>query len=574
MNYLQAIADFRRARRQAAMERILARLTGKSVDLLSFGEVREKLRARTGSSLGLQEIPLAAIVGSVGRYTDFTRNFLPRRDSDEERWARVQVAVADLGGLPPIDVYKIGDAYFVGDGNHRVSVARQFGATHIQAYVIEIHSRVPLSPDVQPDDLILKAEHAGFLERTRLDEIRPQANLSVTAPGRYPKIDEHIEVHRYFMGIEQEREIPYQEAVGHWYDTVYLPAVQVIREQSILRDFPGRTETDLYLWLADHRAELEEALGWEIEPQAAITDLAAQFSPRPRRIVARVGGRILDAVTPDELVDGPAPGQWREERLMSRPDDRLFADLLVPVSGEDVGWHALDQALQIAQREGARLRGLHVVSSEDQQEGPEIETIRAEFKRRCALADIRGDLAIETGGVARQIVERSRWVDLVIVNLAHPPAPQPVAKLSSGFRTLIRRCSRPILAVPSALSPLSGALLAYDGSPKAEEALFIAAYLGSRWGLPLVVLSVLENSRVTPQMIAHAQEYLDRHAIQATFLSERGPVFERILETAAEQSCDLILMGSYGHSPVLEVVLGSAVDQVLRQSPWPTLICR
>ncbi|NIU60739.1 MAG: universal stress protein, partial [Pseudomonas stutzeri] len=225
----------------------------------------------------------------MGRYNDFTRSFLPRQDSDQERWAKVHVAATGLVGLPPIEVYQIGEAYFVLDGNHRVSVARQLGATHIQAYVTEVRTRVPLSPDVQPDDLILKAEYADFLEHTCLDEIRPEADLSVTAPGQYRVLEEHIEVHRYFMGLEQEREIPYEEAVGHWYDEVYLPVVQVIRERGILRDFPGRTETDLYLWLSEHRAALEQALGWEIEPEAAATDLAAQFSPRPQRVVARVG---------------------------------------------------------------------------------------------------------------------------------------------------------------------------------------------------------------------------------------------------------------------------------------------
>ena len=74
--------------------------------------------------------------------------------------------------------------------------------------------RVPLSPGVQPDDLILKAEYTGFLERTRLDEVRPGVDLEVTLPGRYPELLEHIEVHRYFIGLEQGCEIPYGEAVA------------------------------------------------------------------------------------------------------------------------------------------------------------------------------------------------------------------------------------------------------------------------------------------------------------------------------------------------------------------------
>jgi nucleotide-binding universal stress UspA family protein len=573
-SFVAAVHDFHRARRQAALQYIMARLTGKSADLLSFEDVRQKLKAKEGGARRLKDIPLDAIVGSVGRYTDFTRSFLPRRDSDQERWARVQIAATGLVGLPPIEVYQIGEVYFVLDGNHRVSVARQLGATHIQAYVTEVHPKVPLSPDVQPDDLILKAEYADFLEGTRLDELRPEADLSVTVPGQYRALEEHIEVHRYFMGLEQEREIPYEKAVGHWYDEVYLPVVQVIRERGILRDFPGRTEADLYLWVSEHRAALEQELGWEIEPEAAAADLAAQFSPRPQRVVARVGGKILDAVTPDGLKAGPPPGQWREEELEACEYDRLFADILVPVSGEEIGWNALEQALMVARREGARLYGLCIVPAEAQRNSAEALAVQAEFNRRCQEADIPGELAVVVGGTARKICERARWTDLVVVNLAHPPAPQPIARLSSGFRTLVRRCARPVLAVPRASPHLDRVLLAYDGSPKADEALFIATYLLCRWGITLVVVTVIETGRTTSETLARAQRYLETHGGRATFVKEDGAVAEAILKTAEEHESDLIIMGGYGLGPVLEVVLGSAVDQVLRTSRQPMLICQ
>jgi nucleotide-binding universal stress UspA family protein len=573
-SFLAAVQDFQRARRQAALQDIMARLTGKSVDLLSFEDVRQKLKAKGIVGQRLEDIPLDAIVGSVGRYADFTRSFLPRQDSDQERWARVKAAATDLGGLPPIEVYQIGEVYFVRDGNHRVSVAREVGAPEIQAYVTEVRTRVPLSPDVQPDDLIVKAEHADFLERTRLDEIRPEADLSVTVTGQYQALEEHIEVHRYCMGLEQEREIAYEEAVGHWYDEVYLPVVRVIRERGILRDFPGRTETDLYLWLSEHRAALEKELGWEIETEVAATDLAAQLSPRPQRVVARVGEKVLDAVTPDELEAGPPPGKWRRERLVSRQADRLFVDILVPVNGEETGWYALEQALEVARREGARVHGLHVVPSEAQRDSEEAQAVQTEFKLRCQAAGIPGGLAIKVGKVARKVCERARWTDLVIVNLAHPPAPQPVARLGSGFRTLIRRCARPVLAVPRASSDLNRALLAYDGSPKADEALFVATYLSGKWNTPLVVVTVIEAGRTTSETLARAQEYLETHGVQATFVKEGGSVAEAILKTAEEHESDLIIMGGYGFSPVLEVVIGSAVDQVLRTSRQPMLICR
>ncbi len=572
LSFSSAIDDFRNARRRAALEEIVARLTGKSVDLLSFDEVSEKLKAKGTGPRVLKEIPLDAIVGSVGRYYDFTRSFLPLYDNDRDRWARIEMAATRPAGLPPIEVYQIDQAYFVLDGNHRVSVARQLGATHIQAFVTEVQTKVPLTPDTRADDLILKAEYAEFLERTHLDEIRPGADLSVTVPGQYAVLEEGIQIHCDLMSLRRRRDVPYQEGVGRWYDKMYLPVVQVIRERGILRDLPGRTETDLYLWILEHRGALEEELGWPVRPEAAAADLAKQFAPR--RVVSRIGEKILSAVRPAELMDGPSPGQWRKEQWSARQDDRLFADILVSVSGKEAGWLALEQALQIARREEGRLLGLHVVASDAQRSSPKAQAVQAEFNRRCAAAGVPGSMVVEAGGVARQICDRARWADLVVVNLAYPPAPQPVARLKSGFRTLIRRCPRPVLAVPGAWSRLDRALLAYDGSPKAKEALFVATYLAARWNISLTVVTIVETGRVTADTLLRAANYLEGHGVEATLVQQSGPTAETILEAAQTHQSDLLIMGGYGRSPMLEVVLGSAVDRVLRASRQPILICR
>lgn len=574
MSFYGAVLDFRRARRRADRERLMARLRGKSADLLAFEEVRQMLRAKTGQSVGLRDIPLDAIVGSVGRYTDFTRSFLPLQDKTEQRWARIQVGLDNLAGLPPIDVYQIDQVYFVGDGNHRVSVARQLGATHIHAYVTKVETRVPLSPDVQPDDLIVKAEYADFLERTCLDEIRPDADLSVTVPGRYPRLLEHIQVHRYLMGLDRQREIPFEEAAGHWYDVVYRPVVGTIREQNILDAFPGRTEADLYLWVSEHRTALKKALGWEIQTETATADLVAQFSPRAGRRLARLTRGLLDILTPDELESGPTPGTWRRERRSIHRDDCMFADILVPVIAEERAWSVVAQAAVIACRENARLLGLHVVQSASDKESEQVRAMQAEFARHCQVYGIQGRLAVEVGRVARKICDRSYWADLIVVSLAHPPAAQPIARMGSGFRTLIRRCPVPILAVPGASSFLRRPLLAYDGSPKAKEALYMAAYLAARGQVPLVVVTVVEHGHITADTLAEASVYLESRGVQAIPVQERAPVAEAILTAAREHDSDLILMGGYGHRPVLEVVLGSVVDQVLRASQQPVLICR
>ncbi len=229
--------------------------------LLSFDQVTELLRDRQEIDRGTQLIPIASIVGSVGRYRDFDRAFLPLGGADAERWKQLDIAYNELRSLPPIDVYKIGDVYFVRDGNHRVSVAKANGLTHIEANVSEVESRVTLAPDVDVDDLIIKAEYAHFLEVTGLDDTRPEQDIALTEPGRYRILLEHIEVHRYYLGLQWEREPSLEEAAASWFDTVYLPIIEALRETEIMEEFPQRTEADLYLWVAYHRERLRERYG-------------------------------------------------------------------------------------------------------------------------------------------------------------------------------------------------------------------------------------------------------------------------------------------------------------------------
>lgn len=272
MMLAKAVMDFDRARRQARLQELLGQLTGKSLDLLSYDEVRRLVRASGKVERGLQQIPLAAIVGSVGRYKDFTRTFLPRNDGDRSRWATVKVAQI-AQGLPPISVYQISQVYFVSDGNHRVSIARRLGNETIEAQVTEVQTAVPLTPALQPNEFILKAEYADFLAETNLVVLRPGADLALTAAGKYALILEYIEVHAYFMSLEQGREIAYEEAVTHWFDTVYLPAVEMIQATDLLTEFPERTEADFYVWLTDHRAELQREIGWDVPLETAVATL-------------------------------------------------------------------------------------------------------------------------------------------------------------------------------------------------------------------------------------------------------------------------------------------------------------
>ena len=135
----QVDSDFTRARRRAFLRQMLARLRNvpASNQLLSFDEVRRRLLANSRVYQGTKVIEVDKIVGTVGRRRDFDRSFQPTRASAEERWKRIDRAFHRTEDLPPVRVYKIGDSYFVLDGNHRVSVARYHSLRTMEAIVTE-----------------------------------------------------------------------------------------------------------------------------------------------------------------------------------------------------------------------------------------------------------------------------------------------------------------------------------------------------------------------------------------------------------------------------------------------------
>jgi hypothetical protein len=191
----------------------------------------------------------------VGRYKDFTRTFLPRTDEMRDRWQRVSTAMSS-GGTPPIQLYKVGNAYFVADGNHRVSVARAHGAKSIESEVWEYATPAEIGDDATLDDVLLEAERLDFLEHTRINHLRPDHGVRFTVLGRYIEIEYQIALYRQVVESTDGEPISYEQAVTDWYDLVYEPTVQIIRDEDILRYFPGRTEADLFAWLARHRRRL------------------------------------------------------------------------------------------------------------------------------------------------------------------------------------------------------------------------------------------------------------------------------------------------------------------------------
>lgn len=278
-----ARSDFEAARRKGYWRSIVSWLTQSTNELLPFDEVRKRLPITGQHYIGLKQIPVDEIVGSVGRYQDFDRAFLPRQTSTSGRWMSIDRAHLQDIILPPIDVYKLGSAYFVKDGNHRVSVARERGQAFIDAYVTEVDAPVPIDAGMNIDDLIRKQEYAEFMLQTHLNKLVPGADIAFSIPGQYGKLLDHISVHRWYLGEQLGREVSYEDAVKHWYDEVYQPLVRIIQEQGILNEFPGRTEADLYLWIIEHLAFLREEWQEDVSLEEAASHFAEEFSKKPLR---------------------------------------------------------------------------------------------------------------------------------------------------------------------------------------------------------------------------------------------------------------------------------------------------
>jgi nucleotide-binding universal stress UspA family protein len=374
-------------------------------------------------------------------------------------------------------------------------------------------------------------------------------DLSVTIPGQYEKLLEQIRVQEYLLAQERKSELPFQDALADWYDNVYIPVAETIRDRGLLRWFPGRTITDLYIWISTNRAALENELGWEIQSDAAATDLILDGSIRSR------------------------PGSWREAHTVPRYTDRLFLDILVPLSGAVESWDALEQALVIAQREGSRVHGLHVVDAGEG--GPETQAgaIQSRFDETCLQAQVEGNLVIETGEITSKICERATAADLIVLKLLHPPVGGLSSWRSPFYGTLLES-SRPVLSVPTAATPLARALLAYDGSLRAKEALFVATYLAEVWGTELIVFTAADGGKSAGGIQDFVRRYLDIHEVEADYvISERGTQ-EGLSWTIAERSVDLVLMGSHSKPRLQQVLLGSALNYMLQEASVPIFICR
>ena len=561
LTYRKALDDFRRFRRKAAMERFWAGVRGESLDLLPFDEVSSKLRAVSKTNLGVQQVPLANIIGSVNRTSDFDRDFRPLSDDDQNRWANVKTVMTSskTQGVPPVSLYKIGDAYFVMDGNHRVSIANEMGMDSIEAYVTEVKTKVSLSSSFTLDELVEKAALADFLEDTHLDRILPGIDLSLKRIENYSLLKEHINVHQYYMGIEQNREVSFQEATVDWYDKIYTPVAEIIENSGLHQEYQDLTTTDLYLWVLDQQQILQEEIGTSIKTENVVDYVASQDGKETSKT-------------------GTTTDEEREIILTeSEPQqpDCLFRDIMVSISESDSDWIALEQAMLVNRCSNGSILGIHVLSESSEQKEKDLLPDENEFSERISSRGMKGRLLTVSGDISKSLRDYSLLTDLMVLKLTFPPGGSVFDRLSSGIITLLQTSRRPVLFVKEDPLVVSNILLLYDEREKSREALFISAYYAARYGCSLSIGIPSKEGSASVKSMDFAHEYLSALGVQfESWFLDQEKIEQELPVLIEQKQFSTVIMGGYESGGLLDRIFASNVDKVLEIADVPVLVCQ
>lgn len=273
---VDAESDFQRARRRQLMSAVAARFRGDGEETakpLSFGEATRALGVRGERHLGVLVIPTERIVGSVDRVRDFDRCFRPTSNRSRQRWEGLARASRRGEPLPPIDVYKLGEMYFVRDGHHRVSVAKALGLDLIEAVVTEMRTAISPEGVHRSGDLDRKHWRRIFLERVPLHE-SARAELDVTDPAAYHQLAETVEAWAARRMHHEQGYLDKETMASRWHAEEYQPVLAMI-DAAGLRE-PHEKPADAYLRIACQRYEISREHTWD-------TDVMEQLRNRPRR---------------------------------------------------------------------------------------------------------------------------------------------------------------------------------------------------------------------------------------------------------------------------------------------------
>jgi hypothetical protein len=253
--------DFQRVRRRQVMSRLARRVARDPGDvdvILPYDEVVAALGYLEESYVGLKTVPLDAILGTVDRTKGFDRQFRPTTARVRARWERIANAVRRGEPMPPISLFRIGQVYFVRDGHHRVSVARALGRSDIDAYVVEVRTRVGADRTLTVDDLPKKSHERVFYERVPLPA-RARGRIRLTDAWDYAELAEAVEAWAFRLMQDRAEFLDRAAAARLWFDEEYVPVVEMLSEADMIAD---GTETDAYLRASAQRYRLMRTHDW------------------------------------------------------------------------------------------------------------------------------------------------------------------------------------------------------------------------------------------------------------------------------------------------------------------------
>jgi hypothetical protein len=253
--------DFLRVRRRQVLARLAGRLSRGPDDvnvILPYDEVIAALGFRGEQFLGLRTIRLDAVVGTVDSRRDFDRRFRPTTGRVRERWERLALAQRRGESIPPIDVYQVGDLYFVQDGHHRVSIAMATRQRTIDAYVTRVLTEIPAEGIRGRSDLVMKSYQRIFQARVPLPAA-DYAKLTCIDPWSYAELGENVEAWG-FRYMQAEREYFTREQIARrWFSEEFLPVVRMLHAADLIG---AGTDAEAYMRVASQRYRLMRTHEW------------------------------------------------------------------------------------------------------------------------------------------------------------------------------------------------------------------------------------------------------------------------------------------------------------------------
>ncbi len=277
----EAINQFGSARFKSLLNNLKYFVSSKENELLSFEKISKGLSLYNQRRLGIKTVQVDKITGSIDRYKDFDRFFLPKKAHLEHRWSNIYAAYSNDIALPAVQLYKVSEIYFVLDGNHRISVAKRLGVKYIDAEVTEFITKVPINREMDPSDIFILTEREKFLNITKLGSTRPDIKIRLTIPGKYDFLLKQINNHMYYLNKDKKKDdkkINFEEAALNWYDHIYIPAIDLIDSYEIINNFPHRSKSDLYIWINAHKYYLRDKYKVSIGLPDAAYDFSKKFS--------------------------------------------------------------------------------------------------------------------------------------------------------------------------------------------------------------------------------------------------------------------------------------------------------